>query len=165
MNSSYWEFESGYEEKVQSNKKYPLFAINSGSGNGVDMFLRAYEEDYEYRCNSYQGFKIILTAPGESLKMSVNTIMLPLENDFHIAIKPKWIITSEDLRNYEPAQRQCFFQSERQLRFFKIYTKLNCEMECLTNYAKLVCDCVQLAMPSTFDLIGFFSFILKGNFH
>lgn len=31
-------------------------------------------------------------------------------------------------------RRQCYFDSERKLRFLKVYTQRNCELECLANF-------------------------------
>lgn len=44
-------------------------------------------------------------------------------------------------------RRQCFFNSERYLRFFKHYTQHNCELECLANYTMKTCGCVKFSMP------------------
>lgn len=50
-------------------------------------------------------------------------------------------------------RRQCFFDTERQLRFFKIYTQRNCELECLANFTVKTCGCAKFSMPSGyFDL-------------
>lgn len=60
------------------------------------------------------------------------------------------ITTSEGLRNYKPEQRKCFYQSERRLHFFKMYTQDNCEKECLANLTKTMCGCVKFSMPSKY---------------
>lgn len=92
-NSSKWNFESGYKESSHIGN-YPFRMISSGIGIGIELDLRAFEGDFENQCNGLnQGFKIRLTIPGENIKMSKNSIKLPLEKDFQIAIKPKWIIT------------------------------------------------------------------------
>lgn len=51
------------------------------------------------------------------------------------------------LRTYKPHQRDCYFEGERELKFFKSYTKSNCDWECLTNYTLAFCDCVKFSMP------------------
>lgn len=33
------------------------------------------------------------------------------------------------------------------MRFFKVYTQTNCELECLTNYTLAKCNCVAFSMP------------------
>jgi hypothetical protein len=44
-------------------------------------------------------------------------------------------------------RRQCYFAGERQLKFFKIYTKSNCELECMTNLTLRYCNCSAFYMP------------------
>lgn len=43
--------------------------------------------------------------------------------------------------------RQCYFNGERYLRFFQVYTQQNCELECLANYTMAKCGCVKFSMP------------------
>lgn len=51
------------------------------------------------------------------------------------------------LRSFSPEMRDCFFEGERQLRFFKSYTKANCDWECVTNYTLEMCGCIKFSMP------------------
>lgn len=44
-------------------------------------------------------------------------------------------------------RRQCYFQKEKYLRYFRSYTQSNCELECLTNYTLKSCGCVKFYMP------------------
>jgi amiloride-sensitive sodium channel len=49
-------------------------------------------------------------------------------------------------------RRQCYFDGERQLKFFQIYTKANCELECLTNSTMRYCNCSAF-LNCTFNFI------------
>lgn len=44
-------------------------------------------------------------------------------------------------------RRQCYFNGERYLRLFRMYTQHNCELECLANYTMAKCGCVKFSMP------------------
>ncbi|XP_048479067.1 pickpocket protein 28 [Plutella xylostella] len=55
--------------------------------------------------------------------------------------------TSHNLRKYHPEVRQCYFQSERFLRYFHIYTQNNCMLECRANYTFHRCECVPFYLP------------------
>ncbi|XP_055840557.1 pickpocket protein 28-like [Episyrphus balteatus] len=57
--------------------------------------------------------------------------------------------TSERLRHYTPERRQCYYQYERNLRYFTKYTQANCELECLANQTLAECGCVHFSMPRT----------------
>ena len=64
-----------------------------------------------------------------------------------VSVKPNMITTSEGLADYAPERRQCYFNNERQLKFFKVYTQPNCELECLANFTLQKCGCVKFSMP------------------
>lgn len=53
-----------------------------------------------------------------------------------ILIKPAVIKSDESLKALEPSDRSCYFEGERELRFFKVYTKRNCAIECFSNYSR-----------------------------
>jgi hypothetical protein len=43
--------------------------------------------------------------------------------------------------------RQCFWPGERQLKYFQIYSKSNCELECLADFIVEICECVPFYFP------------------
>lgn len=58
-----------------------------------------------------------------------------------VSIIPKVVHTDSSLKNVDPMKRNCFFDGEKELNFFKIYSKFNCEMECLAKYMMGICNC------------------------
>lgn len=56
--------------------------------------------------------------------------------------------TDETVKVWSPQKRGCYFENERYLRYFRIYTKNNCERECDTNNTYDMCGCAQLSQPS-----------------
>lgn len=69
-------------------------------------------------------------------------------------LKPNMLRTNKDLRTYDPLGRQCYYETERYLRFFRVYTQRNCEMECITNYTVSKCGCSAFYLPSGYQLGG-----------
>jgi hypothetical protein len=62
-------------------------------------------------------------------------------------------------------RRQCYFSRERELKFFKIYTKANCELECLANLTLRYCNCSLFYTPSEFTVAkSQFKFTIKLKF-
>ena len=43
-------------------------------------------------------------------------------------------------------RRNCFLYQEKKLKFFKVYTKNNCENECLADFMLSNCGCVEFFM-------------------
>jgi amiloride-sensitive sodium channel len=63
-----------------------------------------------------------------------------------LGISAKITTHTEDLRKFSPKIRGCYFENERKLKFYKIYTKYNCEIECMTNFTLKMCGCVNFGM-------------------
>lgn len=49
---------------------------------------------------------------------------------------------ADDLKTLPVKQRLCYMDGERKLKFFKIYTQYHCEIECLSDKLKQICECV-----------------------
>lgn len=112
---------------------------------GLNIILKLPAPDLEYICRgAFQGFKIVM--PGEIPNLSKQFLRVPLGQEVMIGVHPT-MITSQGLTGHLPERRQCFFSDERELRFFKVYTKSTCELECLTNYTYRSCGCVKFSMP------------------
>lgn len=94
--------------------------------------------------------KVFLHAPGDVLKKNDYSIRIPFSEEIQISIKPLLTITSNGLRKYAPETRQCLFNSESHLQFFKFYSQGNCENECLAMYTLKKCRCVKFSMPSNY---------------
>lgn len=148
-NISHWSLENGYADGARQ-RDYPIRVFHAQRNAALHFFLQIYKQDLEYICRGFlKGFKAYLHAPGEVLRESWPYFRIPLLDQIEVSIKPTLITTSNGLRQYRPDQRQCYFESERRLRFFKIYSQNNCESECLANYTERMCGCVKFSMPST----------------
>lgn len=92
-------------------------------------------------------FNIAIHSQFEIPQISKNFLPLFPFEMLLISVKPKMMLT-EGLEDYDPNIRQCYFDSERKLRFYRNYTQTNCEVECLTNHTLAQCGCVKFSMPS-----------------
>ena len=53
-----------------------------------------------------------------------------------VVITPEIIKTDNNLKSLDVNVRKCYFDDERKLKYFKVYTQRNCEQECLTEISK-----------------------------
>lgn len=149
QNVSGWHLQSGYTNP-HHKKNYPFQGIDLNALNRISIWHQTFSNDFEHQCRGIdQGFKIVLSMPGEALLMSQNYFRISLTHLNQVKIIPELITTTESLRHFKPYQRKCFYDDERKLRFFKMYTKINCEVECQANFTKTMCECVKFSMPST----------------
>lgn len=157
-----WNAEHGYELNSTNTSVYPYRVFSSGLR---DMFLTILgidiDDTNEYCTGLSQGFRLSLHMPDQLPRLPDDFIHVPVEQEMYITIKPNVIATSNKLRKYSPKSRGCFFKSERQLRFFNLYSQQHCESECLTNFTKNECGCVKFSMPSKLNALEIENLPLK----
>ncbi|XP_034256548.1 pickpocket protein 28-like isoform X2 [Thrips palmi] len=147
-----WTLENGYPKDADL-ETFPRRALGNGAKSGLFILLRAYTQDCDYLCRGpVQGFKVLLHNPAEIPRIGQQYFRAPLNQEVVVVVKPSMMTTSDGLRDYEPSRRQCYFPSERHLRYFKVYTQKNCELECSTNYTLKMCQCAAFYMPRSGDI-------------
>lgn len=60
-----------------------------------------------------------------------------------ILITPQVIETDDNLKSFSPQVRQCYFEGEKKLDFFRFYSTENCLAECISKIIYEFCGCVQ----------------------
>lgn len=144
-----WSLEHGYPRN-EPLKTYPARVVSASTRAAFSTILSVKEDEIDYGCSgANQGFKIVLHTPDDVPFLSKRFLRLSPEKDVSIAVKPVMVTTSDGIAKYPADKRKCFMNSERYLKFFKVYSEKNCEMECLTNYTLRTCGCVKFSMPRT----------------
>lgn len=139
---------SGYSEQF-AKTNYPFNVYSAYHNAKFDVLLRSLMNDVEFICRTLiPGYKIYLHFPFDSLRATDVSFRVPFSEEVSIAIIPKLIFTAAALLDNDPIERQCFFNHERQLRFFRYYSSKNCDIECLANYTLESCGCVKFSSPS-----------------
>ncbi|XP_065087701.1 pickpocket protein 28-like [Ochlerotatus camptorhynchus] len=142
-----WELDVGFHDKVGIDA-FPRRIVSGGYRNSLGATLIANKSDLDYLCgDSFQGFKVMLHMPNEFPQLSHQYFRVPLNQELMVTVTPTVMVTDERAGLYSPEKRRCYYTNERYLRLFKIYNKINCEIECLTNYTRRLCGCVQFWMP------------------
>ncbi|XP_052892633.1 pickpocket protein 28-like [Anopheles moucheti] len=145
--SANWSIEHGYRENLGLDV-YPRRVVSAGSNARLEVLLKSDVEDMDYLCgDSFQGFQTQIHTPNQFPQISTQSIRVPMDHALNIRIEPFMVTTSEHVISYSPQQRLCYYTHERYLRFFRIYTKRNCELECLANFTLHLCGCIQFSMP------------------
>ncbi|XP_059608072.1 pickpocket protein 28-like [Phlebotomus argentipes] len=142
-----WTPEKGFPRDTGLDQ-FPFRFVNGGTGNSLELALTTDPADYDFLCEGpFQGYNVLINTPVEVPSINGGYVRVPSNQETLIMLKPHLIHTSNTLRSYEPSGRQCYYESERYLRFFRVYTQLNCEMECVTNYTLTKCGCAAFYLP------------------
>ena len=65
--------------------------------------------------------------------------------EFFITIKS--YRADDALRSFSPQLRNCYFEGEKPLKYFKTYSKALCQYECDANQSLKECGCAKFSMP------------------
>uniref|UniRef100_A0A3F2ZDH0 Uncharacterized protein n=1 Tax=Lutzomyia longipalpis TaxID=7200 RepID=A0A3F2ZDH0_LUTLO len=139
-----WTVESGFANYRES---YPYRSSNIRQESGLILILQIPKKDIDTTCQSSVGYIIQLHSPSDVPRMDEHSVIIPVDRYAQISVEPHLINTPRNIETYPPEQRQCFFNSERQLQHFRIYSERNCKMECLANWTLGLCGCVDFYMP------------------
>lgn len=144
--ASNWSMETGYDDSLYDDvttEPYPHRIFTTGKLASFKVILRVLRHDIDDLCGgSVKGFKVKFHPPNENPQMWKKYFLVSPGRTVFYTIIPKVIESANNIRKFSPDVRQCYFDSERQLRFYKIYTQQNCEMECLSNFTLKQCGCV-----------------------
>lgn len=143
-----WSLDNGYAKDRQVNNTYPYHSYGAGVRGGLIVLLRLYEHDLDYLCRGpVQGFKVLLHLPNEHPNIGNHYFRVPLNMETFVTINPEVKRTAESLKHKHSDDRGCLYSSEKQLKYYKEYTRSNCEQECLANITMQKCGCVKFSMP------------------
>lgn len=153
-NSSYWNVEDGYQPNVDDRDVYPYRMFLDGFDNTLNMHLNTYLDGSSGICrDSPPGIRFVLHVPDELPRMKNDVIHILPAQKVKILVKPKMTKTSSGLHRYTPHVRGCYLRDEHRLRFFRSYSQQKCEVECVANFTRETCDCVQFFLPSKMLII------------
>ncbi|XP_049870120.1 pickpocket protein 28-like isoform X2 [Pectinophora gossypiella] len=144
--SKNWSIEGGYTG--YSSDTYPRRGRENIADPDLMVYLAENPLDRDGLCNAIgSGYKIYIQHPADLPQASLYYYAALPGQVSSIALKFSMVMTSDSLEGYSPDIRQCYFPSDRQLRYFRIYTPNNCRLECRSNHTFSKCNCVWYHMP------------------
>lgn len=100
----------------------------------VDISFDYIKYPNSHKCLAKNFFSI---HPANELPINVDIEFIDYLSFYDILIIPDVIKADKSLELLDVKFRKCFFDDERKLRIFKIYTQKNCELECISHVGKL----------------------------
>jgi Amiloride-sensitive sodium channel len=81
------------------------------------------------------------------------------DHKLQVQIVPEMTLLDDDVKAMSLTRRNCYLPHERKLKYFKVYTKKNCEQECLSAMMADDCGCVPFDVISKFQIWHSFDLI------
>lgn len=135
-----WSVERGY---FDGNSSYPERFYPHQSH---DFYIELSKMHEKNACTSKSMFAYI-HLPNEMPTEYHKFIPIAYGSKTSIVLTGKSYRTDENLRSYPPKVRNCYFDGERKLQFFKSYSKAQCQFECVANSTLKYCNCVPFWYP------------------
>ncbi|XP_020712817.1 pickpocket protein 28 [Ceratitis capitata] len=141
-----WNLETGYADKLPLYF-YPRTAARAGVISGFTFVLNANISEYICSSTFSTGLKVITHNPIDTphVKETGLSVQPGYQHRFRLNIDSSKALPST--RSIAPKRRQCLFNNELQLLYFRYYTRRNCEMECDSKYFLRRCQCIPYHMP------------------
>jgi amiloride-sensitive sodium channel len=127
--------------------KYPLKVDTNGK---FGFLLKLSKPDYNETTHGFcipASFFIHQPNYFPTFQDRLNFVDIRYGTTMNVEVTPEIVKTDAILRKLEPSVRECYFEGERQLKYFNAYSLDNCEIECFTNATLNWCGCVSLNQP------------------
>ncbi|KAG5666157.1 hypothetical protein PVAND_017708 [Polypedilum vanderplanki] len=141
----YWTLDSGYIDDSDDSNVIPKRANKQNFFNNYLFINHIDKENYCPQLGKI--FKIFFHLPNEMPTIFNREYSIEIGHQKLMFLNAKLYTSDESLKGYTPKQRQCYFEGEKNLKFFKSYTKSHCDWECVTNYTLDICGCTKFSMP------------------
>ncbi|CAH1733825.1 unnamed protein product [Chironomus riparius] len=140
-----WDLTNGYSN---NESDYP-YRMSNGNYKSFDAILLQDNGNVDKDCSGFRrGYEVYWHLPNEVLTHWHSSININnINKDNQIYLRTKSFKMSPELQKYNVKYRQCYFDGEKKLKFFKIYTEKNCKFECLANFTLNKHGCVRYFMP------------------
>ncbi|KAL3273929.1 hypothetical protein HHI36_015354 [Cryptolaemus montrouzieri] len=144
-----WDPDWGYPKNDVLEHAYPRQAFLNGAKNAFVAVFFTKKDQLNYGCNhfSLQGIRVSLHIATRIPRPSQVFFSVGLDRLTTAAVIPSLTSVTENILDYDPHDRNCFFSKERKLKYFAIYSQGNCNLECWTNFTLQACNCVSYYMP------------------
>lgn len=135
-----WTLQNGYKSPYYF--EYPHRALDSGFSAGLELILIAKRNDIT-NDKPVPGFKLALHTPSDIPRFKKRFYRIPLNKEFLLSIEPKVMTTAPEIFDYKPRTRQCHFDGEQKMKYFRVYSQTNCELDYYIRFIILKCNCVR----------------------
>ncbi|OXA47207.1 Pickpocket protein 28 [Folsomia candida] len=140
-------FETEYKQIYGNLPKFPRRQRRPGKKTGLSILLDAEMDDYFCASTDSVGFMALAHLPLHLPDVENKGVPIKPGTETYLKVEPDVITAGPQIKEFSIEKRKCYFGQEYSLKYFKYYTKSNCENECVANVTNLNCSCVRFYMP------------------
>ncbi|XP_059489263.1 pickpocket protein 28-like [Neocloeon triangulifer] len=154
--TEHWTPEIGY---VRENDTFPKRGAAPGVSAGLTLLLDVQMEEYFLPRSGSVGFKVLLHSPTDVPAVKEFGFAVSPGAESFISVRPSQVYSTRQIRSLNQSRRKCYFEEERPLAFFRIYSVSSCVAECLANATQRKCRCREHFMPAANDSVRVCGFL------
>uniref|UniRef100_A0A336MJF3 CSON001992 protein n=1 Tax=Culicoides sonorensis TaxID=179676 RepID=A0A336MJF3_CULSO len=131
-----------------NNPFYPFRIFTTGQKLIVYLASNT-AEDLDESCPGYgERFRVFIHGPDEIPWHLHHYYDIDIKTYTTLSVTPQIVMATDRMETaYSPEKRRCYFDGEKTLKYFKRYTKKNCELECFVNITQSLCNCTRFNFP------------------
>ncbi|KAF0751167.1 pickpocket protein 28-like, partial [Aphis craccivora] len=146
-NETTWTPETGYNQNI-TPFDVPWRVTGDTVDNAVRLIFDLTNKNLGDHCPKRDsGLTLIVHSPTDVPVGIQPTAYVTGSSMLSVALSLNTIHTSHKIKTWKPNIRNCYYQHEKNLKFFKIYTLHNCEVECRANNTLKICGCNAYFQP------------------
>ncbi|XP_058826878.1 pickpocket protein 28-like [Topomyia yanbarensis] len=142
-----WNLHDGYADYGVFLKYYPRPAVDLSEKYRLRMKLKFNESFVDSGCGDSGAIRVFLHNPVDFPYKGRNAVLIKSGEFVDISAHPVVKQVPQLLKYYPSSSAKCYFSEQRQLRYFRIYSQHNCELECRINYFLEKKKCALSYMP------------------
>lgn len=119
------------------------------------MSCHTHRQQYLLSHNNYTRvflLQIYFHTPSDIPDYSHSSMKISKNTHSFVQIVNQLSVTDVGLENWTPEARGCYYLNEKWLKYTKIYSYINCYVECQVNATESLCGCVPMIRISTKNL-------------
>jgi acid-sensing ion channel, other len=132
LNFSQFSNDFRYEFNMGSSRKTKKKPWSTGSREFDGLYVKFYMDESLNMRRTCRISSFMVHHPSE-LPLTNALEIFEYGYEINVFITPQIIRSDPDLISLTPEERNCYFDGERKLKYFKVYTQGNCELECLSH--------------------------------
>ncbi|KAG5673243.1 hypothetical protein PVAND_003306 [Polypedilum vanderplanki] len=148
ITSNDFNFQHYNDRRGKFYKNFTIVVPQRSLTSKIFLLVRilTYNLHREHSLGSTKGGLMYFHDPYEMPSKFTQSMMIN-ENQYNeIFVEPQMMEVDESFYDENPLERNCYFDDERKLNFFKVYTKPNCLFECMSEFMAQKCGCVEFFM-------------------
>ena len=138
-------------------QRKPQAKVRVGQRNGLRLTLDLNSNKVSFGTldQDYEGFSVFIGHPAEFPMMQEKSLKIKPGQEHFIDLSAT-VVSTNEIKDINPEARNCFFEDEGDLEFYKRYTFSNCRLECAIKRSEKIFKCVPWHLPRVGDLLAIF---------